>query len=77
MSPAETLAAFWKEVVNFDALIKHGMISEEDMKLFRFVDTPEEAFKVLRDFLIENYLHPKKPLPQREMETPAIAESLK
>ena len=70
-------SAFWKEIINFDALIKNGMISEEDMQLFRFVDTPEEGFQVLQDFLTENYLHPRKPLPQREMETPAIAESLK
>ena len=68
---------FWKEVVNFDALIKHGVIGAEDMQLFRFVDTPEEAYTVLKDFLTENYLNPKKPLPQRELETPAIAESLK
>lgn len=68
---------FWKEVVNFDALIEHGMISAEDMALFRFVDTPEQALSVLQEFLTENYLQPKKPLSQREQETPAIAESLK
>ena len=70
-------SAFWKEVVNFEALVRYGMISPEDMQLFRFVDSPGEAFTVLQEFLIENYLRPAKPLPQRELETPAIAESLK
>ena len=68
---------FWKEVVNFEALIKHGVISAEDMQLFRFVDSPAEAFIVLQQFLTENYLNPQKPLPKQELETPAIAESLK
>ena len=66
---------FWKEVINFDALVKYGMISAEDLALYRFVDTPEEAFVALRDFLTENYIKPSKPLPARELETPAIAES--
>ena len=68
-------SAFWKEVINFEALVKHGVIGAEDMELFRFVDTPQEAFEVLRDFLVENYVKPEKPLPAREYETPAIAES--
>ena len=26
---------YWREVVNFDALVKHGTISPEDLRLFR------------------------------------------
>ena len=29
---------FWKEILNFDALVKHGMISEKDLELFNFAD---------------------------------------
>src|ERR1035438_3373758 len=32
-------SAYWKEIINFEALIKYGTIAAEDMKLFHFVDT--------------------------------------
>src|SRR3954465_8485756 len=31
---------YWKEVVNFEALVKHGTIDREDLALFRFADDP-------------------------------------
>jgi uncharacterized protein (TIGR00730 family) len=39
---------FWKEVVNFDALVRHGTIAPEDMKLFEFVDEPRGALELLK-----------------------------
>jgi hypothetical protein len=36
---------YWKEVINFDRLIEHGTISKEDMKLFDFCNTIDEAFE--------------------------------
>jgi uncharacterized protein (TIGR00730 family) len=39
---------YWKEVVNFDALVRHGTIAAEDLKLFEFVDAPREAFERLQ-----------------------------
>ena len=36
-------SAFWKEIINFDALVKYGTISPEDLKLFEFADDPETA----------------------------------
>jgi len=39
--------SYWKEVVNFDALVRHGMIAPEDLSLFRFVDTPAAALAAL------------------------------
>lgn len=39
---------YWGEIVNFPALVKHGMISAEDLALFRFVETPAEALDALR-----------------------------
>jgi uncharacterized protein (TIGR00730 family) len=41
-------SAFWKEVVNFDALVRHGTIAPEDLKLFEFVDEPRSAFEQLK-----------------------------
>src|SRR5580704_17385811 len=40
-------SAYWKEVVNFEALVRHGTISEQDLRLFEFVDDPEQAFELL------------------------------
>jgi uncharacterized protein (TIGR00730 family) len=42
---------YWEDIVNFDALVRHGMIDAADAALFRYVDTPEEAFAALRDSL--------------------------
>jgi uncharacterized protein (TIGR00730 family) len=44
-------SAFWSEVINFDALVRHGMIAPEDQELFVRADTPLEAFEVLRHAL--------------------------
>lgn len=40
--------AYWKEVVNFDALVRHGTIAPEDLKLFEFVDEPRAALELLK-----------------------------
>ena len=47
---------FWKEVINFETLLKWGMINEEDLSLFRFCDDVDEAFEYLTQSLRENYL---------------------
>jgi uncharacterized protein (TIGR00730 family) len=39
---------YWREVIDFDALVRHGMISPEDLSLFTFVDDPASALKVLQ-----------------------------
>jgi len=39
---------FWKGLVNFPMLAEHGLISPEDLDLFRFVDEPEEAFSLFQ-----------------------------
>jgi len=46
---------YWHEVINFDALVKYGMISPEDMDLFTFADTPQEAFTHLSRSLERDY----------------------
>jgi len=39
---------FWRTLFNFDYLIETGMINKEDMNLFKFVNTPQEAFEYLK-----------------------------
>ena len=36
---------FWEEVINFHALVKHGVISKVDETLFTYAETPEQAWK--------------------------------
>jgi uncharacterized protein (TIGR00730 family) len=59
---------FWNEVINFEALVRHGTISPEDMDLFEFADDPDTALRILQDGLMKHHLQP-------EPETPAIAKS--
>ncbi len=39
--------AYWREVVNFEALFGHGMVSIEDLALFEIVDDAEAAWESL------------------------------
>ena len=41
-------SSYWNEIVNFHALVRHGMISNDDLSLFQFVDSPKEALKRLK-----------------------------
>ena len=60
-------AEYWREIVNFDALVKHGMISPEDVNLFSVADDPASALKILQDGLA--------PIREEDEETPSIAKS--
>jgi uncharacterized protein (TIGR00730 family) len=42
--------AFWEKVVNWQALAEAGTINAEDLNLFTFVETAEEALQVMDDF---------------------------
>jgi len=39
---------YWKEIINFDALVRHGTISREDLDLFSFADNPAAALRLLQ-----------------------------
>lgn len=45
---------FWKDLINFDLLIEKHLISPEDIDLFKFFDTPQEAFEYLKNELANN-----------------------
>lgn len=43
-------SAYWKRLINFDAMVEEGVISAEDLELFSYVDTPEDAWEGIRRF---------------------------
>ncbi len=47
---------YWRKIVNFDAMVEHGVIDKDDLKLFKFVDSPVEAFEYLKNELTKHYL---------------------
>jgi uncharacterized protein (TIGR00730 family) len=42
--------AFWDSVVNWQALADQGVISPQDLDLFRYVETAEEGWRVVCDY---------------------------
>ena len=39
---------YWNEIINFEALVRHGMIGREDLALFKFADDPASALALLQ-----------------------------
>lgn len=37
----------WERIINFEALVEEGTISPEDIELFQYVETAEEAAKII------------------------------
>ncbi len=47
---------YWRSIINFDGLIKNSVISENDMKHFKFCNSVDETFNVITEYLKTNYL---------------------
>jgi uncharacterized protein (TIGR00730 family) len=62
-------SSYWKEIVNFEALVKYDMIAPEDLNLFHYADDPKEAFEILKTALLAH-------LQPETTETPAISRSI-
>jgi len=58
-------SAYWNEVINFEALVRHGVIDRKDLALFQFADDPAAALALLQSGME----------PATDTETPAIAHS--
>src|ERR1700674_2475735 len=43
--------SYWTEVLNFDALLRHGMIDPADLELFQYADDPVTALRLLQSRL--------------------------
>lgn len=48
---------YWKSIINFDNLEKHGMISKGDLDLFSFCNTVDDAFNLIKGHFEANYLN--------------------
>lgn len=46
---------FWKNVVNFDFLVDKGLIRKDDLSMFQYANTPDEAFEYIKKELSEMY----------------------
>jgi len=42
--------SYWKSIINFDRMVEEGVISPEDLDIFTYVRTPEEAWRVISEF---------------------------
>ena len=40
--------SYWNEIVDFDALVRHGMIGREDLALFTYADDPATALEYVQ-----------------------------
>jgi len=58
--------SYWKEVINFEALVRHGTIDAADLGLFSFIDEPQAALALLKRRI---HLAPEVPT------TPCFAKS--
>jgi len=47
---------FWDKIINLNNMAELQMISPEDLKLFRFVNTPQEAFNYLTKELTKHHV---------------------
>jgi len=41
---------YWQRIINFEALVEEGTISEEDLKLFEYVESAEEAWQSIKSY---------------------------
>jgi predicted Rossmann-fold nucleotide-binding protein len=41
---------YWQRLLNLEMLVEEGMISEADLNLIRYVDTPKAAWQAICDF---------------------------
>ena len=63
---------YWKHVINLELLAEKGAIAVGDLELFQFADTPEEAFRILKDGLTENHLESDYEREQERLERERI-----
>lgn len=46
---------YWDQIINFESMVRHKVITKSDLQLFTYMDTPQEAFKYLTKELKKNY----------------------
>jgi len=58
-------SVYWNEIINFDALVRHGLIDAADLSLFKFADDPLDALAILQSAIRDEH----------EEASPSIAHS--
>lgn len=43
--------SYWEEIINFKALVRYGMVAQQDLELFHYVESPAEALGTLKERL--------------------------
>jgi uncharacterized protein (TIGR00730 family) len=41
---------YWKRLINLDVLVEEGTISQQDLELIQYTDSPEQAWDMIRTF---------------------------
>ena len=54
-------SAYWKSILNFEAMADRGVIAPKDLDLFQWADTPDEAFQLLKAGLTQFHLNAAQP----------------
>ena len=57
---------YWRNIINFDALVSNGVITKSDMNLFSFCNSVEEAFNAVKKHFEKNYLRKEEEKRQEE-----------
>ena len=63
-------SSYWKNVIDLELLAEKGAIAVKDLDLFKFADTPEEAFAIIKEGLTRNHLAPEMARPRTEAPIP-------
>src|SRR5271170_2106550 len=68
-------SAYWKKIINFEAMVDAGTISAPDLDLFKMSDSPEESFEFLKEGLTKYHLAPQQAKRTGEPAVPEIAKT--
>jgi uncharacterized protein (TIGR00730 family) len=68
-------SAYWKKIINFEAMVDAGVISPPDLDLFKMSDSPEESFEFLKEGLTKYHLAPQQAKRTAEPAVPEIAKT--
>ncbi len=63
---------YWRKCLNLEALADAGAISPNDVNLFQYVDSPQQAFEILKDNLTRDHLQAP---PPAKSHSPEIAKT--
>jgi uncharacterized protein (TIGR00730 family) len=63
---------YWQQVLNLEPMAEWGAISEKDLELLVYSDSPAEAFECLKEHLVAHHLDPAS---EQEAAAPGIART--